>query len=147
MGEVSALRFGRLHGTGSHAKHIIVGFWDEFQVQVYTVSDLTPVGTPVTLSNLPRSLVMVDLKGNSDSLFVVVGQGDGIVVAVPFSKVGLHVADKKISSLGDSPVHLSTCVVGGRNTVIANGTRCSMVSWKSSLEFTPILLKVGGTIE
>lgn len=144
--EVSALRFGPLDKSGSYAGNVVIGLWNDFSIKVLsTYEDFQRQKKhEISLMGLPRSLALVNFRNDGVS-HVLVGQGDGAVVAVPFSQnTGFNETEKKISNLGDSPVSLSTCVINGRVAVIASGTRCSMVLWKNGLEFTPVLLKVRG---
>ncbi len=68
------------------------------------------------MTGLPRSLLIVDFEeGKSTSRrYLVVGQATGRVVAIPFVDKALDLTDKRIITLGDSPVLLTKCCVEGR---------------------------------
>jgi len=96
------------------------------------------------MTGLPRSLLIVDFEeGKSTSRrYLVVGQATGRVVAIPFVDKALDLTDKRIITLGDSPVLLTKCCVEGRPTVLATGSRSTLLSWKKDgIFFSPLLLK------
>ncbi len=143
--EISAIAFSRAKPSSFYAVRLAVGFWDDFGVQIYSIPQLACVARTGEMTGLPRSLLIVDFEeGKSTSRrYLVVGQATGRVVAIPFVDKALDLTDKRIITLGDSPVLLTKCCVEGRPTVLATGSRSTLLSWKKDgIFFSPLLLKV-----
>lgn len=132
--------------------YIAVSFWGENSVTVLSLERpddyMATVYTSPPLPSLPGTLLMYNFglgRKTKDADYhphVLAGLLDGTVVAFSFKKGELR--DKRIYSLGSLPVSLSTCIVDGRRSVFATGSRSSVFYWnKQRLQQSHILLKVG----
>lgn len=80
--------------------------------------------------------------------YMIVGQGDGRVVALPYEKKNPEESDRRIIALGDSPVLLNKSYAENRPIVLATGSRSALLSWKKDGIFvSPLLLKVRTSID
>lgn len=102
--------------------------------------------TPSLLA-LPRSLLFHNFghdnssKGEDYHPHLLVGLGDGTLVSYSFRAKAL--GDERLISLGDIPLSFSVCPGGDRTSLIACGSRTSVLFWgRETLRHTPVTLKV-----
>lgn len=144
--EISAVSCTPLDPTKMFSLYIAVGFWSTYTVDLLSVASVDghfePVCNPVSLSALPRSLLLHDF-GNAPQLLV--GLRDGTLVA--FALVKNEFQDKRVFSLGTEPVGLTQFEMGEKNVVFASGTRAALFfSERGILQHSSILIKVSVTL-
>lgn len=105
----------------------------------------------IPLPSLASSILMFNFgvgrksKDEDYHPHVLAGLLDGTVVSFSFKKGELK--DKRVHPLGTLPVSLSSCVVDGRRSVFATGSRSAIFYWdKNRLHQSHILLKVVSSI-
>lgn len=150
--EISALSLSRLESSRHAAILAVVGFWDSYEVHVYQIPAFE-LRCKQAVGSLPRSFLLHDFyDGSSVShRYLLVGQGDGTATTFAFEgfynakdkKYHCDIKEKKDVSLGESPVVLTACSVGGKSAVLASSNRSALFVWgKDSLHHSPVLLKV-----
>ena len=95
---------------------------------------------------MPRSLHFQSYNEpiSSPRFQLLVGQGDGRLLSFQFKHLEEKLEGPRMMALGDKPIQITPCVVGGSEMMIANGDRSIILFWKDeALKHTPILLKVG----
>ncbi|KLO05927.1 hypothetical protein SCHPADRAFT_917631 [Schizopora paradoxa] len=143
--EVSAVSFSRAKKTAPFASRLAVGYWDDFSVEIFEVGKTMPsVARFDRIAGVPRSLLLIDFEeGKAPSRrFLIIGQGDGRVVTIPYDKKPQDDSDRRIIALGDAPVLLSKMYAENRPIVLATGSRSALLSWKKDgILVSPLLLK------
>lgn len=128
---------------------IPISFWERKDICIY---QFTQLGFSLTyrtppLPALVRSLLFVNFgmatntKSEDYRPYLLAGLADGSLVTYVWKDGELK--DRKIITLGHTPVTLTPCIIDGRSTVFAAGNRAMVLSWdKKKLSYSPIMLKV-----
>lgn len=150
--EIAAVSCAPFDTTKNYASTIAVSFWGTNRVALLSLATAESYLSPlceVSLPSLPRSLLLHNFgtgRNRKDLDFrphLLVGLGDGSVVSYVFREKERELVDHKLFSLGTAPVSFSTCVVDGRRTVFASGSRASVLYWdRQRLQQSPVMIKV-----
>lgn len=150
--EISAISCKPLNPAKNFTSHIAVSFWGSNRVIIYSANDnFTVVCQTPSLLALPRSLLFHNFghgtssKGEDYHPHLLVGLGDGTLVSYSFRSKAL--GDARVISLGDIPLSLSICPGRDRTSLIACGSRTSVLFWeRETLRHSPVTLKVAYSI-
>ncbi|KAI0051144.1 hypothetical protein FA95DRAFT_1535299 [Auriscalpium vulgare] len=136
-GEISALSCNALNPSKAFSNHVAVSFWTSNRVEILNIisgdSYLSPVCS-ITAPFLPRSLLFHNFgydgspKDSDYRPHILIGLGDGTLLSYSFKEDVLE--DKRMFSLGRTPVCLSACFVEGKRTVFASGSRAAVLYWQ-----------------
>lgn len=147
--EISAISCTPLNPAKNFTSHFAVSFWGSNRVKVYStdLSNSSVVCQTPSLRALPRFLFFhnfghdTNSKGENYHPHLLVGLGDGTLVSYPFRAKTL--GDPRVISLGDVPISLSVCPGDDRKSLIACGSRTSVLFWeRETLRHSPVTLKV-----
>lgn len=128
---------------------VAVSFWEDNTVGLYGLqgNKLQIVSQCDPLTSLPTSLLLHNFgtgRKTKDADYrpvVIAGLSDGSIISFSFRENQLQ--DKKIFSLGGTPVQLSSCDVDGKRAVFASGSTSAILYWdKQSVRYSPVLIKV-----
>lgn len=132
-----------------------MAYWEPRTVQIFNVRPNEPLKAEIAPDSLPalpalaRSLQLYNFgknispKGPDFQGYLICGLADGSVVHFAWDAVGHRLSDRKVISLGNSPVHLTVCQVDGKKAIFAAGDRATVLSTeKGKLVQSPVMLKV-----
>ncbi|KAI0078212.1 hypothetical protein K474DRAFT_1745998 [Panus rudis PR-1116 ss-1] len=146
--EIRAISCQPFDPTKAFTLNVAVSFWESRTIAVLALEATTikVVCETEPLPSLPQSIILHNFgtsrkaKDADCRPYVIAGLTNGTVASFSFTKNGLQ--DKKVFSLGSSPVSLSTCEVDGQRGIFACGSRSAAFYLdKQRLRPSPIALK------
>ncbi|TFK70374.1 hypothetical protein BDN72DRAFT_542903 [Pluteus cervinus] len=146
--EISAVSCLPLDPSKPFSRSMPVAYWGTNVVEVVQPSHTTfsSLSKSQPLPALVRSLLLVNFGADANSksedhqTYLLAGLGDGSLVS--FLWKDSQLTDRKIVSLGHTPVSLTRCTVEGKTAVFAVGNRAMIVSWdRRRLRYSSIMLK------
>ena len=137
-----------LNPQQAYSRHLSVAYWGSNVVEILDVNaNLHSIARSPALPSVIRSMILYNFgsdassKGSDYHPYLLAGLGDGSIASMSFK--GGQLADLKVISLGQSPVHLMPCIADGRKAVLAAGNRATIFFVdKGRLLSSPIILKV-----
>ena len=141
--EASALSFAPPKPNQYASGSVLVGFWSTREVKKLLLPSLdSDKALSLSFFQVPKSVVMHDfgLDATRPRLQILVGFADGTSRSFEIREGKLH--EKKVESLGDTPVSLTRCSVDGRSAILGVSSRTSLFFWENdSLCRSPVLVK------
>ncbi|KAG5639200.1 hypothetical protein H0H81_005679 [Sphagnurus paluster] len=146
--EISSISCTPLDPKSQFTKYITVSYWgtDVVEVFVFSKKGFVSVSKSASLPALVCSVLLFNFGSDSDSKghdhhpYVLAGLADGSMAYFAWKDKKLD--DKKIISLGNTPVSLTPCFVEGKWAVFAAGSRSTLLTWeKKMVHSSPIMLK------
>ncbi|KAG6831954.1 hypothetical protein H0H92_006555 [Tricholoma furcatifolium] len=142
--EICAISCLPLDPEKKFASHIVVSYWETKTIEVFSIDARGLVSNAITpsLPAVARSVMLYNFtsQGDSPRQYLFAGLVNGSVAY--FTWKDKQINDRKILSLGNTPVSLSACQINGQRTVFAAGGRATIFSWeKKRLHNSPIMLR------
>ncbi|KAF8650163.1 hypothetical protein AX16_005397 [Volvariella volvacea WC 439] len=151
--EISAVSCMPLDPKKPFASLIPVAYWGSNIIEVILLdrTGFVSVCKSAPLPAVVRSLTLFSFGAAEDAVqntgnhnqsnpHLVAGLADGSIVT--FAWKDKQLKDRKIVSLGHTPVALAPCMVEGNRAIFAAGYRAMMLSWdRKRLRYSPIMLK------
>lgn len=134
--------------AGMFTTRLAVSFWSNNTVALYGFqgNKLQLLSQCDPLSSLPKSVLLHNFgvgrkaKDADYRPYILAGLVDGSIISFNFRDNQLQ--DKKVFSLGGTPVQLSPCDIDGRRAVFASGSTSAILYWdKQSIRYCPVLIK------
>ncbi|TFY79541.1 hypothetical protein EWM64_g4471 [Hericium alpestre] len=130
-----------------YSPYAVVAFWRTHRVEVLSLINsaayLSLACAGVELPALPCAVLLHSFDAGMKHLLV--GTRDGMLVAYAFADGVL--GDKRTMAVGSAPVSLVACEVEGRPSVVASGSRASVVFWENGrLQNSSMSLKDVGAV-
>jgi DNA damage-binding protein 1 len=156
--EIAAVSCTPLDSSKNYSTHFAVASWRTHVVEVLQTTrsenaqavDLTTICRTEPMSSLPRSLLLYNFglakvrKEEDYRPYLLAGLADGSLVSYVFDPKERKLKDKRMVSLGTTPVALVPITVNERPSVCACGTRASFFFFvQGRLRHSPILVNVG----
>jgi len=149
--EISAVSCIPQDPTKNFALTIAVGFWTSNHVEILSLvrraadGPMPTIASTLALSSTPRSLLLYnftsDISASSTNPHLLIGLADGSIASFVYKNDQL--LDQKLVSIGSLPVSMRPCRIGTRQTVLACGSRTTILFWeKERLTYSPLILKV-----
>lgn len=147
--EISAISCTPLNPTRAFSQNVVVSYWESNNVEIFTVAEsgFKSVHKSSPLPSLVTSLLLYNFgsdnspKGSNHHPYLLAGLSDGSVAIFTYHEQQLK--DRKIVTLGHTPVNLFPCKVDGARTLLAVGDRAVVFAFeRNRLVHSPILLKV-----
>lgn len=147
--EISAISCTPLNPTRAFSQNIVVSYWETNSIEIFTVAEsgFKSVHKSPPLPSLVTSLLLYNFgldnspKGSNHHPYLLAGLSDGSVATFTYHEQQLK--DRKIITLGHTPVNLFPCTVDGTRTLLAAGNRAVVFAFeRNRLVHSPILLKV-----
>ncbi|KAG5648442.1 hypothetical protein DXG03_005016 [Asterophora parasitica] len=147
LSETSAVSCTPIDGK-PYSNYVTVSYWGTNVVEIFILSQtgFVSIAKSAPLPALVRSLLLHnfgsdDKKGADHHPYLLAGLADGSVAYFSWKEKLLN--DRKIISLGHSPVSLTVCLSEGKRAVFAAGNRATVLSWeKKRIHSSPIMLKI-----